>query len=183
MSFFDDDRQHPATPAKLKRAREEGDAAHSHELAFAIQMVDDAIIGSSQSFLWFTLRLVVPVMAAIFVVGAVSHLLQTRFLVNRPKLSVSRLSPLNWFGNVFSLRGMPTDVFAASLLNITGTAAISVAGSLLACSVVDYAVQWFSFQQRNRLTDQELREEIRGQTGDPQVAKVRHQRMREITGR
>ena len=155
-------------------------------------------------------------MAAIFVVGALSHLLQTRFLLNRPKLSMSRLSPVNWFGSVFSTRGfsqltisapkiivglsagllsvwsyresifslggMPTDVFAGSLLNITAAAAMSVAGSLLACSLVDYAMQWFGFQQRNRLTDQELREEIRGQTGDPQIAKIRHQRMREIRG-
>ena len=62
-------------------------------------------------------------------------------------------------------------------------AGMSVAVSLLVCSIFDYAVQWYGFRQRNRMTDQELREEIRGQTGDPQIARTRHQRMREITRR
>lgn len=76
---------------------------------------------------------------------------------------------------------MPTDAFAASLLRITSMTGMSVAVSLLVCSVFDYAIQWYGFQQRNRITDQELREEIRRQTGGPQIARIRHQRMREIT--
>ena len=247
MSMQQDDRQHPASPARLKRAREEGDTAHSHELAFAIQMVaglatlwfcaasignglrrstislwnsanisanQDSIISSSQSFLWMTMRLVLPFLISVFVIGTLAHLLQTRFLINRPKLSASRISPTSWFGNIFSVRGfgqftislpkvvagvgtgmatvwiyresiyclggLPTNLFAISLLKVTSMTGMSVAVALLLCSLIDYAVNWFSFQQRNRMTDQELREEIRGQTGDPQIARVRHQRMREI---
>lgn len=248
MTVLDEDRQHPATPARLKQAREEGDSAHSHELAFAIQMVAglaalwfsaasignglrqstialwsstsisanrDTIVHSSQSFLWMTMKLLLPFLVAIFVVGTLGHLLQTRFLVNRPKLSPERISPMTWFGNIFSIRGlgqftisfpkilvglgagvgtiwiyresifalggMPTNLFAASLLKITSITGMSVAVSLLFCSLFDYAIHWYGFQQRNRMTDQELREEIRGQSGDPQVARIRHQRMREIT--
>ena len=248
MSIFGEERPHAATPVRLKRAREDGDAVHSHELAFAIQMVaglgalwfsiatigqglkqltmgswgnhainssNIAIIESSQSMLWAMLRLILPVMVAIFVIGALAHLLQTRFLINRPKLSIAGSGGQGWFGSVFSfegmasltitapkiliglgagalsiwsyresifsLGGMPTDALAASLSRIIGTAGLSVAVSLLACSVFDYGVQWYRFQQRNRLTEQEMREELRGQTGDPQIAKIRHQRMREMT--
>ena len=245
MSIFGEERPHAATAVRLKRAREDGDSAHSHELAFAIQMVaglgalwfslatigrglkqatlgywsnhaingsSEAIIQSSQSMLWATLRLILPVLVAIFVIGALAHLLQTRFLINRPKLSVGGQS---WFSSVFSfegmasltitapkiliglgagglsiwahrasifsLGGMPTDALAASLSRIIGASGLSVAVSLLACSVFDYGMQWYRFHQRNRLTDQEMREELRGQTGDPQIAKIRHQRMREMT--
>lgn len=248
MTFPNEDRQHPATPNRLKRAREEGDVAHSQELAFAIQMVaglgalwfcassigsglrqttrrlwasgslhvtPESIVNSSQSLVWVTIRLLVPFLVSMFVIGTLAHLLQTRFLVNRPELSLSRMSPTRWFGSVFSLKGfshlvistpkiliaiaaggttlwiyrqslfapggLPTNVFATSLLEITAISGMSVAVSLLACSVFDYGLQWYSFQQRTRMTDQELREEIRGQSGDPQIARVRHQRMREIT--
>ena len=167
--------------------------------------------------MWVTMRLVLPFLVIMFVIGTLAHLLQTRFLINRPELSLSKMSPARWFGNVFSLKGLghfvvatpkiivaigagvttlwiyrnsfsqlgnlPTDVFAASLLKISSMAGMSVAVSLLVCSIFDYAVQWYGFRQRNRMTDQELREEIRGQTGDPQIARIRHQRMREITRR
>lgn len=248
MSIFGEERPHKATPARLKRAREEGDVAHSHELAFAIEMFaglgtlwfsvgaigrglqqatmgywsnhaingsDAAILESSQLMLWSGLRLILPLMLALFVVGAMAHLLQTRFLVNRPKLSKSRVRPEYWFGNVFSangvtqlsisapkillglvvgglslwwnrnaifsLGGLPTDALATTLFQVVAIAGFSVGGTLLACSLFDYGLQWYRFEQRNRLTDQELREELHGQTGDPQIAKIRHQRMREIT--
>ena len=248
MSGLNEERQHPATPARLKRAREEGDVAHSHELAIAIQMVagaaalwfcaatignglkrttiglwtgssisvtPDSIVQSSQSLVWTTMRLVLPFLIAVFAIGTLAHLMQTRFLVKRPKLAISNISPMRWFTNIFSgagfgkliitapkalvalgvgaaavwlkrdaifmLGSMPTNLFAEALLNITATIGISVAGSILVCSVLDYGIQWYSFQQRIRMTDEELREEIRGQTGDPLIARIRHQRMREIT--
>lgn len=248
MSFFGEERPHAPTPARLKRAREEGDAAHSHELAFAIQMVaglgtlwfsvgtigrglqqatlgywsnpaingsDAAIIPSSQVMLWLGLQLILPLMLALFVVGAIAHLMQTQFLVSCPKLSKSRARPENWLSNVFSTNGvthltisapkilvglvvgggslwwnreaifalgnMPTDAFAAALFGVIGMAGFCVGGTLLACSLLDYGVQRYRFERRNRLTDQELREELLGQTGDPQIARIRHQRMREMT--
>ncbi|QEG24181.1 EscU/YscU/HrcU family type III secretion system export apparatus switch protein [Mariniblastus fucicola] len=249
MNSSNEERQHPATAARLKRAREEGDVAHSDELATAIQMVagvatlwfcaatignglrkttiglwssssisasPDAIVQTSQSLLWTTMRLVLPFLISMFVIGTLAHVMQTRFLIKRPKISLSSISPTRWFGSIFSakgfgqliiaspkvlvalgvgaasvwshresifmLGGMPTNLLASALLQITATVGISVAVSLLACSIVDYGMQWYGFQQRTRMTDQEMREEIRGQTGDPQIAKVRHQRMREITG-
>ena len=250
MSGLNEERQHPATPARLKRAREEGDVAHSNELAMAIQLVagvgalwfcaatigtglrrttiglwttssisatPDSIVQSSQSLIWTTVRLVLPFMISVFVIGTLAHLVQTKFLLKRPEISITNLSPGRWFRNIFSmsgfgqmiisapkalvaisvgvmavwfnqdaifmLGGMPTNLLAGSLLKITSTIGISVAVSLLVCSVLDYCIQWYSFQNRTRMTDQEMREEIRGQTGDPQIARIRHQRMREMTTR
>jgi len=78
----------------------------------------------------------------------------------------------------FSLGGQSTDAMAGSLLRLSATVGIAVALTLLACSVVDYWGQWLAWQKRMRMTDQELRDELRGQTGDPQVARVRQQQMR-----
>jgi len=248
MSFTGEERQHEATVARRKRAREEGDIAHSHELATAIQMVagvgalwfcaaaignglqqttiglwsnsaisasPEAIVGTSQSLLWKTMRLVLPFMISVFVIGSLAHMLQTRFHVSRPEFSFSAVSGKRWFENLFSassfgqvfiaspkaivglgvgaatvwalresffsLGNMPTNLLAGTLLRLTATVGMSVAVSLLFCSIVDYAMQWYSFNQRIRMTDQEMREEIRGQTGDPQIARIRHQRMREIS--
>ena len=248
MSFLGEERQHEATSARLKRAYQEGDVAHSHELATAIQMVagvgalwfcaaaignglqqtttklwnnssistsPETIVQTSQSLLWTTMRLVLPFLISVFVIGTFAHMLQTRFHVGRPKFSFSTVSGQRWFENLFSassfgqiiiaspkvlvslgvgaatvwafresffsLGNMPTNLLAATLLQLTATVGMSVAVSLLFCSVFDYALQWYSFNQRMRMTDQEMREEVRGQTGDPQIARIRHQRMREIS--
>lgn len=248
MSSMNEDRQHPATHARLKRAREEGDVAHSHELATAIQMVagvgalwfcaaaigeglshktislwsassisasPESILQSSQSLIWVALKLVLPFLVAIFVVGTFAHMLQTRFLIKRPDVSTTNIGPRRWFGNVFSstgvsqfliatpkaavalsvgvftvwinrnaifsLGGMPTNLLGVTILRLTAMVGMSVAITLLFCSGLDYLLHWYNFHRRNRMTDQELREEIRGQTGDPQIARIRHQRMREIS--
>lgn len=248
MSDSDQDRQHPATPQRLKRAREEGDVAHSHELAIAVQMVvgvatlwfcagtigngliqtttslwrqstisadPNEIVNKSSSLLLLTVQLVLPFLICIFVVGSLAHLAQTQFLVSRPKLRVRAILGRQWMDNLFSfstvgqfvmaspkillslgvaaaviwvdqdsffaLGSTPVLLLPEALLSLTFNVSISVAATLLACSVFDYAANWVSLQQRLKMTDQEVREELRGQSGDPQIARIRHQRMREIT--
>ena len=46
---------------------------------------------------------------------------------------------------------------------------MAAAGTLLAVSTFDYFVQWYSFQNRMRMTDQQLRDENRLQSIDPQI--------------
>lgn len=82
--------------------------------------------------------------------------------------------------NFYSLGALPADQFARVLLQLVATAGITVALSLLACAAIDYGMKFLAFQQRLRMTDQELREELRGQTADPQIARVQNQRMREL---
>ena len=50
---------------------------------------------------------------------------------------------------------------------------ISASSTLLVLSLFDYAVQWFSFQAKVRMTDQQLRDEMRLQSPDPQYKESR----------
>ena len=248
MSISDQDRQHAATPQRMMKAREDGDVAHSHELATAIQMVAgvaalwfcagaignrltqitsslwrkstisvdrNAIVDSGSSLLLSVLQIVLPFLIFVFVVGSLAHLAQTRFLVSRPKLRIRALFGKQWFENLcsfstiaqfvmaspkvlaslgvaavviwvernsfFNLGDMPVSLVPEAILDLTTHVGFSVALTLLACSVFDYIANWFSFQRRMKMTDHEIREELRGQTGDPQVARICQQRMREIT--
>ena len=58
---------------------------------------------------------------------------------------------------------------------------ISVCGTLLAVSLFDYLVQWYSFQNRMRMTDQQLRDENRLQSTDPQIKSRRIEFFEQIT--
>lgn len=58
---------------------------------------------------------------------------------------------------------------------------ISGCGTLLAVSLIDYVVQWFSFQSRIRMTDQQLRDENRLQSPDPQLKSRRIEIFEQIT--
>jgi flagellar biosynthetic protein FlhB len=181
----------------------------------SISATPESILETSRSLLWTTIRLVLPFLISIFVLGTLAHTLQTRFLITRPKISFSAVVGKRWLENFFSfstfgqimmaspkvllslvvgattvwafkdsffaMGSMPVNQFASSLLRLTTTVSMSVALTLLACSIFDYAAALLSFNQRMRMTDQEMREELRGQTGDPQIARIQHERMREIT--
>ncbi len=55
-----------------------------------------------------------------------------------------------------------------------------VAALLLLASVLDYGLKYLSFQKRIRMSDQELRDEVRSQNGDPRVAAQRQEQRRTI---
>lgn len=181
----------------------------------SISATPESIIDTSRALLWTTVQLILPFLICIFVVGTLAHMLQTRFLVTRPKISFSAVVGKRWLENLFSfstfgqivmaspkvllslfvgattvwayresffeLGSMPINQFAGELLKLTSTVSMSVALTLLACSVFDYGASLFSFNQRMRMTDEEMREEMRGQTGDPQITRIQHERMREIS--
>ncbi len=246
MSLFGEERNHAATPDRIRRMRSEGDYAYSSELATAIQLlagvatlwfcgssiavglksiarmtwteasiaVQPGVVEASQGIAWMLIGLLLPTLVAISVTGMLAHLVQTRFFVKFPRLSIEKVTGKQWLMNVFSfaslgqlafafpklifallagamtiwcqrdaffsLGGQPIDVMSASLLRLTASVGIAVALTLLACSVIDYWARWLGWQKRLRMTDQELRDELRGQTGDPQVARVRHQQMRQM---
>ena len=56
----------------------------------------------------------------------------------------------------------------------------NVAGALLVLSVVDYAFQRWKYEQDLRMTDEELREEMKMMQGDPQVKSRRRKIQRDI---
>jgi flagellar biosynthetic protein FlhB len=116
----------------------------------------------------------------------------------------SKLNPVTNFGNLFSLRSatrlvkslVPASVMVVlgwgalkalmipmpvmSLLRLPATfstaygLALDAAWVTLAWSALDYAIEWRSWNQRLKMSKQELREEMRDAMGNPQIrAKIR----------
>ncbi len=56
----------------------------------------------------------------------------------------------------------------------------NVAAALLVLSVIDYAFQWWKYEQDLRMTDEELREELKMMQGDPQVKQRRRRIQRDL---
>jgi flagellar biosynthesis protein FlhB len=123
---------------------------------------------------------------------------------NALELKFSKLNPATNFGNLFSLRSAtrlakslvpaavmvvlgwgalkavmtPMPVMSLGRLPATFSAAyglaLDAAWVTLAWSGLDYAIEWRSWNQRLKMSKQELREEMRDAMGNPQVkAKIR----------
>jgi flagellar biosynthesis protein FlhB len=123
---------------------------------------------------------------------------------NALELKFSKLNPVTNFGNLFSLRSatrlvkslvpaavmvvlgwgalkavmIPMPVMSLVRLPATFSAAyglaLDAAWVTLAWSGLDYAIEWRSWNQRLKMSKQELREEMRDAMGNPQVkAKIR----------
>ncbi len=56
----------------------------------------------------------------------------------------------------------------------------NVAAALLVLSVIDYGFQWWKYEQDLRMTDEELREELKMMQGDPQVKQRRRRIQRDL---
>lgn len=67
-----------------------------------------------------------------------------------------------------------------SLVKAVFTVLISFTGTMLILSGFDFAIERFSFVQRNRMTDQQLRDETRRQESDPQIGQRRQQFHRDL---
>ncbi len=102
-----------------------------------------------------------------------------RGILGLPKvlIVVSVASAVFWMQRdaVLNLTGMDVGQMVPQLFSIVLTTAGGVAFALLATSLIDYVSERYSYQQRFRMTDQELRNEQRMQNVDPQIANRRRQ--------
>ena len=57
-----------------------------------------------------------------------------------------------------------------------------VACGLLLLGLAEYGVQWWRYEQELKMTDEELREELKTVSGDPQLSTKRQARRRELLG-
>ncbi len=73
----------------------------------------------------------------------------------------------------FGLGSYPAEMFAQQLFSIVLLVSSHVAITLFLASGLDFAMKYVSFQQRIRMTDQQLRDETRMQNGDPQISSQR----------
>lgn len=71
------------------------------------------------------------------------------------------------------LGNLPVEQIGQEMYSLVLGVCLHVAAVLFALSLVDYAIQRWSFERRIRMTDQQLRDETRMQNGDPQVVSQR----------
>lgn len=77
----------------------------------------------------------------------------------------------------FQLANLPIDLMAAKLLGLVLGVSLHVAITLLFASTLDFFMKFISHENRLKMTDQQLRDEMRMQNGDPQI----HRRRQELS--
>lgn len=87
-----------------------------------------------------------------------------------------------WFhrNEFFMLANYPTDAMVARLFSLILTVTFHVALALLITSAADYWLKFVSHQRRLKMTDQQLRDELRMQNGDPQT-RARQRQLRRVS--
>jgi flagellar biosynthetic protein FlhB len=78
-----------------------------------------------------------------------------------------------------SLGSLSTPQLAGYFCDLLFWTAFKLAGTLVALGAVDYAYQRWTYEQRLRMTPQEMREELKQAEGDPQIAARRKKLARE----
>ncbi len=66
---------------------------------------------------------------------------------------------------LFSLANMPPKILVAQLFGTVALVCLQVAGTLVILSLFDFGLQWAANQRRMRMSEQEIREELRSQGG------------------
>ena len=80
----------------------------------------------------------------------------------------------------FELGMYPADQMIQQMFYLVLQVCSHVAALLLLASTLDYGLKYLSFQKRIQMSDQELRDEVRSQNGDPHVAAQRKEQQRTI---
>lgn len=68
--------------------------------------------------------------------------------------------------SLLELANFPADVLVEKMFGIVALVCLQVAAAMVVLGVADYGFQWFGFRRRNRMTNQEIREEQKMQGGD-----------------
>ena len=81
---------------------------------------------------------------------------------------------------LMGLGGLTIAQIAAYLADVTLWTCLKIAGALLVLALFDYLFQRWKFEQDLRMTEQEMREEIKQTQGDPQMAARRKAVQRQL---
>lgn len=79
-----------------------------------------------------------------------------------------------------TLPGQPAAQLGGALLGLLAGMCLKVAMALVVLAIADYGYQYWKHEQDLRMTTQELKEEIKQQQGDPQIAARRKQVQRQM---
>ena len=92
-------------------------------------------------------------------------------IVGLPKsiLAIGVMVASCWFNrqSFLELGRLPGDQIVGAIFQLVLMISSHVAGTLLIGSILDYGFKYLGFQQRIRMTDQQLRDEARMQNGNP----------------
>ena len=104
-------------------------------------------------------------------------------LVGIPKtvIAFGVLGASSWFhrNQFFELASYPADILVKQLFSLVLTIVLHVALALMFASLSDCWLRYLGHRRRLRMTDQQLRDELRMQNGDPQV-RARQREFRRI---
>ena len=104
----------------------------------------------------------------LFSIGTWAHL-----FVGMPKtlLAFGILGTSVWIhrNHFFVLPNYPFDMMISKMFALIMTVTCHVALGLLIASAADYWLKYVGYQRRIKMTDQQLRDELRMQNGDPQI--------------
>jgi len=83
-------------------------------------------------------------------------------------------------GRLLNLSGETSPQIGVYLLGVLFWTSLKIGGALLALALFDYGYQYWKHEQDLRMTTQELKEEVKQQQGDPQIAARRKQIQRQL---
>jgi flagellar biosynthetic protein FlhB len=83
-------------------------------------------------------------------------------------------------GKLLGLSEQSPGEIGVYLLAVLFWTCLKVGGALFALALFDYSYQWWQHEQDLRMTTQELKEEVKTQQGDPQIAARRRQVARQL---
>jgi flagellar biosynthetic protein FlhB len=83
-------------------------------------------------------------------------------------------------GRLVNLSGDSSAQIGVYLLNVLLWTSLKIGGSLALLALFDYGYQYWKHEQDLRMTTQELKEEVKTQQGDPQIAARRKQIQRQM---
>ena len=110
----------------------------------------------------------------------------SRSVLGVPKLAVvfSTTGLIMWYrrGILFESTSLEVAPMLDSMAGFVFGSCLSIAAVLLVMSTLDFAIEFFGLRQRLRMTDQQMRDEQRTQSVDPQITNQRRRLQREWTG-
>ena len=83
-------------------------------------------------------------------------------------------------GRLLDLAGQSSGEIAVYLLTVLLWTSLKIGGALGTLALVDYGYQWWQHEQDLKMTTQELKDEVKTQQGDPQIAQRRKQVARQM---
>lgn len=85
-----------------------------------------------------------------------------------------------WKDAILGADVLPIAQLAGLIFQCTVETGLWIGGALFVLAILEYAFQWWKFEEDLKMTDQEVRDEMKESQGDPQVIQRRRQVQRQL---